>query len=126
MTLEQLIDEYNAAHEVRIKSLNEAIKANANAMAARVEACASHKKTTEVENDIARLRKQIVAAIQSAPGGKVYHKRSGIVYTASEQGHLSVIEAIHATCDIHADADGISTDDLHLAQSWAKCCRSAG
>jgi hypothetical protein len=126
MTLEQLIDEYNAAHEIRIESLNEAIESDLAASAADRKAKAAHKKTTEVENDIAKLRKQIVAAIQTAPGGKVYHKRSGIVYTASEHGHLSVIEAIYSTSEIHADADGTSTEDLHLAQNWAKCCRSAG
>lgn len=126
MTLEQLIDEYNAAHEVRVKSLNEAFKSDLAALAAERQAKAAHKKTTEVENDIARLRKQIVAAIKSAPGGKVYHKPSGIVYTASEHGHLSVIEAIYSTSEIKPDNDGTSTEDLHVAQAWAKCCRSAG
>jgi hypothetical protein len=36
-----------------------------------------------------------------------------------------VIEAIYSTSEIHADTDGTSTEDLHLAQNWAKCCRSA-
>jgi len=125
MTLEQLIDEYNAAHEVRIVSLKKAIDSDLAVIACDRQAKAAHKKTTEVENDIARLRKQIVAAIKSAPGGKVYHKRSGIVYTATDQGNLSVIEAIYSTSEIHADTDGTSTEDLHLAQNWAKCCRSA-
>ncbi len=101
MTLEELIEDYRDQERKYSEASNQA------------------------GNSLQRMKwlgRRIAAQVALAPGAKVYHGPNRIVYAATDDGNLSVIETMRSTASISVATidDGTYIEDLALAQLWSR------